>query len=1447
RMSNSLIVPLVLWGNTPPTHRISAITFTPDFQSVITGCRDGQLCVWDVKDGDISPKLLIFGHSSAVVSVTSVKNDVLIQEKRSHFVSVSQRGEICLWDISDGRCLEQNKLSGIPTCIVGQNLMINNELKQCVLCYGQFPEILILSASTLSTLLTLNSRIYPDWVACACVVPGKSVKDVCDIVGLTVSGMIKVWRLPPNSTSHTLYEEESRQVNYTNSVDVKISEGDSKVMLIICTHAWQVCDYVDCSLLCYTASKPGQSWNGGGFISDDFVAIWSKNGLVQIYKLPFSVGNQESFRTSLNQTKSLIPKCFKSIDLFGSQEYSLPPIIKLYHNKSNGSLNFITGGYGASVSLNEVDVTSLNLTQSVYSSFVKLWEGLDRKPAGIIDQLSHDPREPCHVTASLFISQYCYLCCGREDGSIVIVPAAKTCKANLLRDEFANRKGWPPHKTLRGHHDRVTCLLYPHQEATARYAPELLVSGSADFSVIVWDIMAGTLLHSFHTHGGEVYQLLVPPAACNQRIRQSICSVGIDHSVALLNLRDRKCILLASRHPTPIVTIQWRPEEDFLIIACSDSSVFVWQMETGHLDRFEQGQVAANILAACDEKDRLDNKAPDNSVNISQALKHRNIHAFKALAQQGLKSIMDGLDEQDKNDAETEEQLHLSNNTHKSMLVSSLRASPSNDSDSHIVFFNTESLIAKLLLEHSSRTRKKQKSGDRNETSTSTGKAMINNFIKQVKNQLLDDASDLSSSETGVSLKARVLKLSCLSLTPNSNMSYQTQVKQVSRRSKKSSSLLEVDSAIDIAQLFVSCLHAWGMDPSIDNLCTERLGLVMPKTSVCFGLLSHKGHMSLMMPRRITGTVNVPCIPETPMGSRKGIDGNSLQLQENDNGNHHWCISSSLTTQHLTAIISIANTMMELPNASFRSKIKRGVRDTTDSTSDDVSRHRIDSVEQSQVKQSWSLLATLHCVLLPEHMEGLDYKPPKLEFLARRWQDRCLELREAAQALMLAELRQIGAAGRRRVVEGWAHHIPDYVDPQAPPGDPEHSTSPASSSMSPEETGERSSINSEEATAHHHHTQRQSVSKLSYEVRRRHATAIVILGVIGAEFGQELEPRRKVRSHSDVPDGFGLSDYSLARYTCKALVYLLLQPPSVKLPAHIPIRRAAIDLLGRGFTVWEPYMEVSAVLLGLLELCESYSRHIHSIQSGLPLNPDADSCRSAHHSLSLIATARPLTFITTIAREVARHNAAAANPQHQALLASSVLVRAKPEVLRLVELLADKMMSDVNNVLVEVVDIVLFCIDISGLRSSFGLLEAVPTLAKFHTISYDPRSRRIAVAAGNGAIVLYDIRTCKHQIVPRSGGRITALCFSPEGKYLCVYSADENQLSFWITATSLFGMLQSQVKCIKTLSPLKMHNPSARSNGGMCHSRLNQSKLVWVNNRVVVLLTSEGTEHRFHI
>ncbi len=51
-----------------------------------------------------------------------------------------------------------------------------------------------------------------------------------------------------------------------------------------------------------------------------------------------------------------------------------------------------------------------------------------------------------------------------------------------------------------------------------------------------------------------------------------------------------------------------------------------------------------------------------------------------------------------------------------------------------------------------------------------------------------------------------------------------------------------------------------------------------------------------------------------------------------------------------------------------------------------------EAMQQAQTKQGWSLLAALHCVLLPDLIGKNMYKAPQLEMLARRWQDRCLEV-----------------------------------------------------------------------------------------------------------------------------------------------------------------------------------------------------------------------------------------------------------------------------------------------------------------------------------------------------------------------------------------------------------------------------------------------------------------------
>lgn len=73
---------------------------------------------------------------------------------------------------------------------------------------------------------------------------------------------------------------------------------------------------------------------------------------------------------------------------------------------------------------------------------------------------------------------------------------------------------FPLHKMLVGHKARVNCLLYPHN-LESRYSPNHLLSGSSDFTVNLWDLSLGQLLHSFTIHAGEISHLYIPPFNCS--------------------------------------------------------------------------------------------------------------------------------------------------------------------------------------------------------------------------------------------------------------------------------------------------------------------------------------------------------------------------------------------------------------------------------------------------------------------------------------------------------------------------------------------------------------------------------------------------------------------------------------------------------------------------------------------------------------------------------------------------------------------------------------------------------------------------------------------------------------------------------------------------------------------------------------------------------------------
>uniref|UniRef100_A0A8B9V685 WDR72-like alpha-solenoid domain-containing protein n=1 Tax=Anas zonorhyncha TaxID=75864 RepID=A0A8B9V685_9AVES len=798
--------------------------------------------------------------------------------------------------------------------------------------------------------------------------------------------------------------------------------------------------------------------------------------------------------------------------------------------------------------------------------------------------------------------------------------------------------------------------------------------------------------------------------------------------------------------------------------------------------------------------------------------------------------------------------------SHNSLMVQAIKTNLT-DPDIHVLFFDVEALIIQLLTEEASRPNsalispenlQKASGGSDKGGSFLTGKRaavlfqQVKETIKEnIKEHLLDD-----EDEDEESIRQR---------REDGDPEY---------RSSKSKplTLLEYNLTMDTAKLFMSCLHAWGLNSVLDELCLDRLGMLKPHCSSSVGKPSYEG---VELGRKMSITE----------GLGRGTYG----------------VSRAVTTQHLLSVISLANTLMSMTNATFiGDHMKKGPTrpprpGTPEMTKVKAPPSMASHAAQGQIKQvapavsssteaghsgsdtaptlhtcflvneGWSQLAAMHCVMLPDLL-GLDkFRPPLLEMLARRWQDRCLEVREAAQALLLAELRRIEQAGRKETIDAWAPYLPQYIDSVISPGVTTEAIQTATAS--PDALGTEAKVQEEEHDLVDDDITAGCLSGLpqmkkistSYEERRKQATAIVLLGVIGAEFGAEIEPPKlltRPRSSSQIPEGFGLtsggSNYSLARHTCKALTFLLLQPPSPKLPAHSTIRRTAIDLIGRGFTVWEPYMDVSAVLMGLLELCADAEKQLANITMGLPLSPAADSARSARHALSLIATARPPAFITTIAKEVHRHTALAANTQSQQNIHTTTLARAKGEILRVIEILIEKMPTDVVDLLVEVMDIIMYCLEGSLVKKK-GLQECFPAICRFYMVSYYERSHRIAVGARHGSVALYDIRTGKCQTIHGHKGPITAVAFAPDGRYLATYSNSDSHLSFWQMNTSLLGsigMLNSapQLRCIKTyqVPPVQPASPGS-------HNALRLARLIWTSNRNVILMAHDGKEHRFMV
>lgn len=119
---------------------------------------------------------------------------------------------------------------------------------------------------------------------------------------------------------------------------------------------------------------------------------------------------------------------------------------------------------------------------------------------------------------------------------------------------------------------------------------------------------------------------------------------------------------------------------------------------------------------------------------------------------------------------------------------------------------------------------------------------------------------------------------------------------------------------MEVAQLILSLIHSWGLDPKLDAICEEELGLLRPTVPVSFGVLSKGGYMSLLLPTwQNSLMLNKDKHP-------------TLKTQDDLNvlftSRLHWELSATMTSNHLLTMVALSNTLMSMNMASFLEKYR---------------------------------------------------------------------------------------------------------------------------------------------------------------------------------------------------------------------------------------------------------------------------------------------------------------------------------------------------------------------------------------------------------------------------------------------------------------------------------------------------------------------------------------------
>ncbi|KAK1286323.1 hypothetical protein QJS10_CPB20g02153 [Acorus calamus] len=154
-------------------------------------------------------------------------------------------------------------------------------------------------------------------------------------------------------------------------------------------------------------------------------------------------------------------------------------------------------------------------------------------------------------------------------------------------------------QTFSGHTGAVLCLALHHMVAVSNdhNLQDVLISGSLDCTVRIWDLTTGKVVSIMHHHVAPIRQIIMPPPCTDQPWCNCFLTVSDDSAVALVSLESMQVVRMFPGHPCYPVMVAWDSARGYIACQCRNFSpssevvnvLYIWDVKTGARERVIRG------------------------------------------------------------------------------------------------------------------------------------------------------------------------------------------------------------------------------------------------------------------------------------------------------------------------------------------------------------------------------------------------------------------------------------------------------------------------------------------------------------------------------------------------------------------------------------------------------------------------------------------------------------------------------------------------------------------------------------------------------------------------------------------------------------------------------------------------------------------------------------------